>query len=204
MVKRGAEADIFLVRWFEKTAISKVRTRKSYRNSSLDNEIRTRRTVREANMISNAKLAGVISPFIYFVDPVRAEIIMEFVDGENVRDTINSELAKCIGRYAGLLHASNIIHGDLTTANFIFNKQEKRLTVIDFGLSYYSERLEDRAVDIRLIKEIFNSAYSWASQNLFHGFITGYSGIINRVTLNKTLRNVSEIENRGRYARAVC
>ena len=92
LIKRGAEADIFLVRWFGEMAISKIRKRKPYRNVSLDSEIRKKRTVHEANMLSAAKLANVTTPFIYFVDPKHAEIVMERVEGENAKDIVDSEL----------------------------------------------------------------------------------------------------------------
>ncbi|MDP9498584.1 MAG: Kae1-associated serine/threonine protein kinase, partial [Thermoproteota archaeon] len=143
LIKRGAEADIYLGSWYGKTTISKIRKVKSYRHKSLDDEIRKSRTVNEANMISASKLTGVRSPFLYFVDPIYAEIIMEFVEGKVAKDVITLKLCEEIGKYTGLLHTNDIIHGDLTTSNFIVSK---KLVVLDFGLSYYSHRREDRAV----------------------------------------------------------
>jgi TP53 regulating kinase and related kinases len=202
LIKRGAEADIFLVRWFGERAISKIRKPKPYRNVSLDSEIRKKRTVHEANMLSAAKLANVTTPFIYFVDPKHAEIVMEWVQGDNAKDIIDSELATEIGRYAARLHSRNIIHGDLTTSNFIFNKKGCRFTVIDFGLSYYSQRFEDKAVDVRLIKEIFMSAYANEYERLYSSFLVGYKDITrDDHTTAKILRTVQAIEKRGRYAR---
>ena len=49
-----------------------------------------------------------------------------------------------------LLHTHCIIHNDLTTSNFIVDNGE--LVLLDFGLSYYSARIENQAVDIRSIK----------------------------------------------------
>ena len=135
LIKKGAEADIYLINWYGKKAISKIRVSKFYRHKFLDNEIRMHRTIHEATMISTAKKTGIISPFIYFVDPLHAEIIMEFIEGTNVKEVVTSELCFEIGRYAGLLHENNIIHGDLTTSNFILSK---KLVLVDFGLSYYS------------------------------------------------------------------
>ena len=42
------------------------------------------------------------------------------------------------------------MHGDLTTSNFIFYKNQ--IYIIDFGLSQNSIKPEDHAVDLRLIK----------------------------------------------------
>ena len=102
-----------------------------------------------------------------------------------------------IGRYAALLHTINIIHGDLTTSNFVMNK---RLVLLDFGLSYYSERTEDMATDIRLIKEVFTSAHI-AVRKAFPRFVEGYASVAGRKRTDKILVNVRKIEERGRYAR---
>lgn len=197
LVKRGAEADIYLVEWAGKKAVSKVRTPKPYRHQELDATIRKHRTIHEASFMSAAKAAGVMSPFVHFVDPVGAEIIMEFVEGDNVRDALTPDLCYEMGRYAALLHASNIIHGDLTTSNFIANK---KLVLLDFGLSYYSERTEDMATDIRLIKEVFTSAHI-AVKKAFPHFVQGYASVAGNKRTDKMLENVKEIEQRGRYAR---
>jgi TP53 regulating kinase-like protein len=197
LVKRGAEADIYITEWAGKKAVSKVRAPKPYRHPELDAAIRKHRTIHEANFLSAAKAAGVMTPFVHFVDPVGAEIIMEFVQGDNVRDTITPDLCHEMGRYAALLHASNIIHGDLTTSNFI---ADKKLVLLDFGLSYYSERTEDMATDIRLIKEVFTSAHI-AVKKALPRFVEGYASVAGKKRTDKILENVKEIEQRGRYAR---
>ena len=197
LVKRGAEADIYIVDWDNKKAVSKVRSPKSYRHQELDLAIRKYRTIHEARFMSAAKSAGVMTPFVHFVDPVRAEIIMEFIEGRSVRDVLTPDICYKIGRYAALLHARNIIHGDLTTSNFVMNK---RLVLLDFGLSYYSERTEDMATDIRLIKEVFTSAHI-SVRNAFPCFVEGYTSVAGRKKTDKILENVTTIEQRGRYAR---
>jgi TP53 regulating kinase-like protein len=197
LIKRGAEADIYIVEWDSKKAVSKVRSPKSYRHPDLDAAIRKYRTIHEASFMSAAKSAGVMTPFVYFVDPVKAEIIMEFIEGQNVRDALTPDICYKIGRCAALLHASNIIHGDLTTSNFVMNK---RLVLLDFGLSYYSERTEDMATDIRLIKEVFTSAHI-AVRKAFPCFVEGYASVVGTKKIDKTLENVRKIEQRGRYAR---
>src|SRR5829696_8009504 len=181
LIKRGAEADIYIVEWDSKKAVSKVRSPKSYRHPELDSAIRKHRTIHEASFMSAAK----------------AEIIMEFIEGQNIRDALTPDICYKIGRCAALLHASNIIHGDLTTSNFIMNK---RPVLLDFGLSYYSERTEDMATDIRLIKEVFTSAHIAIKKALPH-FVEGYASVTGRKETDKILENVRKIEQRGRYAR---
>jgi TP53 regulating kinase and related kinases len=200
VLSKGAEADIYRTRWFGNDAVSKIRVKKPYRQKSLDNEIRRNRTLREATMLSNAKETGVRTPFIYFVDPVSAEIVMEFIEGINVKEKMDENLALQMGRYAGLLHINNLIHNDLTTSNFI-NSKNNQLVLLDFGLSFFSERLEDKAVDIRLVKEVFSSSYASKYDLIFSRFLLGYSSIIGQKDMRATLRIVHEIEQRGRYSR---
>jgi len=197
LAKRGAEADIYLTEWGGRKAVSKVRTPKPYRHRELDAAIRKHRTIHEASFMSAAKSAGVMTPFVHFVDPVNAEIIMEFAEGDNVRDALTPDLCYEMGRYAAMLHASNIIHGDLATSNFIINN---KLVLLDFGLSYHSERTEDMATDIRLIKEVFTSAHI-AVKKAFPRFVESYAAVAGKKRTDKILENVKEIEQRGRYAR---
>ncbi|HEU4481866.1 MAG TPA: KEOPS complex kinase/ATPase Bud32 [Nitrososphaeraceae archaeon] len=200
IIKRGAEADVFLIPWYKNMAISKLRNPKKYRNITLDNLIRGRRTIHEANMLSDVKKTGVKTPFIYFLDPQRAEIIMEYIHGENVKDILSKEIGFEMGKYVSILHNKNIIHGDLTTSNFI--KRRDVLYLIDFGLSFYSERIEDMATDIRIIKEILSSAHIQIFDETYESFLEGYALYTNN-NFSRILKVVKDIEARGRYARVV-
>jgi TP53 regulating kinase and related kinases len=200
IIKRGAEADVFLILWYKQMAISKLRNPKKYRNITLDNLIRRRRTIHEANMLHDVKKIGIKTPFLYFVDPNRAEIIMEYIDGENVKDILSKEIGFKIGKYVSNLHNKNIIHGDLNTSNFIKRKED--LYLIDFGLSFYSERMEDMATDIRIIKEILSSAHINIFDETYESFLEGYALVTNN-NFKQILKVVKDIEARGRYARVV-
>jgi TP53 regulating kinase and related kinases len=200
LLSKGAEADIYHTTWYGDKAISKVRIEKPYRQKLLDYEIRKNRTVREATMLSIAKGVGVRTPFVYFVDPIATEIVMEFIEGESVKKKINQDLALQMGKCAGLLHVNNIVHSDLTTSNFIKVK-DNRLVLLDFGLAFFSERLEDKAVDIRLVKEVLFSSYVSICARLFSKFLEGYSSVMGQKKSQATLRKVREIELRGRYSR---
>ena len=203
LIKKGAEADIYLINWYGKKAVKKVRKPKNYRNKLLDEEIRKKRTLHEAEMLSGAKRAGVSTPLIYFVDPKNSEIIMQYFKGDLVRDILANDLklSRSMGIYTAKLHRNNIVHGDLTTSNFIL--YDSKLVLIDFGLSFYSARIEDKAVDIRLIKEIMSSAHATLFNKAFDLFIKGYESVLGSSFTAKILKKVSEIEKRGRYARVV-
>lgn len=200
IIKRGAEADVYLIPWHKTMAISKLRNPKKYRNITLDNLIRVRRTIHEATMLNDVKTTGIKTPFIYFLDPKRAEIIMEYIEGENVKEILSPEIGFEMGKYVSILHNKNIIHGDLTTSNFIKRKDE--LYIIDFGLSSYSQRIEDMAMDIRIIKEILSSAHIQIFYQTYERFLKGYE-LTTNYNFNRILNVVKDIEARGRYARVI-
>jgi TP53 regulating kinase and related kinases len=203
-VKRGAEADIYLTTWNGRKSILKIRKRKDYRNELLDNGIRTLRTIREAKMISEAKSFGVSTPLVYFVDQKKCEIFLQFVPGKLVRDLPKTTLIKTckeIGRIVGTLHKNGIMHGDLTTSNFILTKE--RLVIMDFGLAQKTEKVEDHAIDLRLFKEVLNSAHVDIVGKSWESFLRGYEKIVGRTRMERVISQVSVIEKRGRYANVV-
>ena len=93
------------------------------------------------------------------------------------------------------------MHGDLTTSNFIFFKNN--IYVIDFGLSQNTIKPEDHAVDLRLIKEILNSAHAKIMVPAWKNFLLGYKSVVGSANYVKITKLVSDIESRGRYAQVV-
>lgn len=193
---KGAESNIYLTKWYNKKAISKIRIPKIYRHRLLDDDLRRRRTISESKMITLAKEFGLRTPYIYFVDPFRAEIVMEFISGTRASKVLTSSICNEIGKFVSTLHLFNIIHGDLTPANFIVNR---KITMIDMGLSFHSTRREDKAMDIRLFKEILKSTYYRYYSEFFGDFLDGYKSV-NSKELDKILERIDEIETRKRYA----
>jgi TP53 regulating kinase and related kinases len=193
---KGAESNIYLTKWYNKKAISKIRIPKIYRHRMLDDDLRRRRTISESKMIALAKEFGLRTPYIYFVDAFRAEIVMEFISGTRASKVLTPSICNDIGRFVSTLHLFNIIHGDVTPANFIVNR---KITMIDMGLSFHSTRREDKAMDIRLFKEILKSTYYRYYSEFFGDFLDGYKSV-NSKELDKILQRIDEIETRKRYA----
>ena len=193
---KGAESNIYLTKWYGKMAISKIRIPKVYRQRLLDGDLRRRRTINESRMLSLAKEFGLQTPYIFFVDPFRAEIVMEFVPGTRASKVLTSRICFDIGKFVSTLHMHDIIHGDLTPANFI---ADRKMTMVDMGLSFYSTRREDKAMDIRLFKEILNSTFHNSFSRFFDQFLDGYQSV-NSKELEKILQRIDTIESRKRYA----
>ncbi|KAG8909222.1 serine/threonine-protein kinase bud32 [Tulasnella sp. 408] len=76
------------------------------------------------------------------------------------------------------MHAVDIIHGDLTTSNMMLRKSsgtdEIELVLIDFGLSYQSALVEDKAVDLYVLERAFASTHP-ESEPLFATVLDTYA-----------------------------
>ncbi|MEM3403545.1 MAG: KEOPS complex kinase/ATPase Bud32 [Nitrososphaeria archaeon] len=202
LIKVGAEANIYLDNWDGIKVVRKTRRPKPYWKKELDDKIRRTRTIREAQFLTSVKELGVLTPIVYFVDPFLGEIIMEYVDGVRVKDLLNMDsktgfiMLYEAGKGLAKMHKHNIIHGDPTTSNFIM--RDRKLYFIDFGLAFYSTRLEDKAVDLHLLKQVIKSAHPEVFSKGFKMVIEGYQQIFGIV--KPVLDNIKEIERRGRYA----
>jgi TP53 regulating kinase-like protein len=204
LLKKGAEADIYLTQWDGLPAILKIRNAKNYRNPILDAKIRKQRTIRESQTISEVKSFGIPTPLVYFVNFKKSSILMQEIPGIPIHDLPDSKIIKLsreMGKLVGTMHKNGIMHGDLTTSNFILSKN--KVYVIDFGLSQKSFKPEDHAVDLRLIKEILNSAHAKIMESTWKNFLLGYKLVVGSTKYIKITQLVSVIESRGRYATVI-
>jgi TP53 regulating kinase-like protein len=80
---------------------------------------------------------------------------------------------------------------------------KNKVYVIDFGLSQKTIKSEDHAVDLRLIKEILNSAHAKIMKSAWKNFLAGYKSVVGSTNYAKITNLVSVIESRGRYATVV-
>jgi TP53 regulating kinase and related kinases len=206
LLYRGAEADVLLGRWQGIEAVFKTRKPLTYRLRALDDTIRRQRTIREAEMIHLAKDAGVSAPFMFAVDVPGATLVMEYIRGERLKDLLPScgekgakDVFRSFGASAARLHRSGVMHGDLTTANVVVRSEG--LVFIDFGLAIRSTRVEDRAVDIRLIKETLTGAHPGLAAAALDALYEGYAMEAGPAMAKSVMRQLRSIERRGRYAR---
>ncbi len=206
LLYRGAEADVVLGDWQGLEAVFKIRKPLTYRLQVLDETIRRQRTVHEAEMMHLAKRAGVASPFLYNVDIQSSTLVMQFVRGVRMKDLVASLSGTQLdvaffefGQDVAKLHRFGIMHGDLTTANVV--RSDGRLVFIDFGLSMRTTRLEDHAVDLRLIKETLVGAHPDISARALDALSRGYASLVGPTRSHAVLKQLQNIERRGRYAR---
>jgi Kae1-associated kinase Bud32 len=199
LIKKGAEAEIWQGRWFDLQAIFKVRVPKLWRHPILDSKIRSIRTIKEAKIMYYSLEENVRVPYLYDVDLENSTIIMEYVDGTILKEIFpkkHKEFSFEIGRILSKLHSINIVHGDVTLSNFIMLNDGKICT-IDFGLSEFSNRVEDKGIDIHLFLRNIESSFSSLSKESFEYFMKGYS--IFMKNHGEILNKLKEIRRRGRY-----
>lgn len=203
IVKRGAEAVLYLDKLDSEDVLVKERVKKSYRISEIDNELRKQRTKSEAFLLSSARRVGVNTPKIFSVDEKGFKIVMEFIQGKRLKELLNEtsdeerkEIAEKLGRSIALLHSNKIVHGDLTTSNMIFS--DNKIYFIDFGLGFFSQRIEDYAVDLAVLKEALKSTHHKYLNLLWDSIMKGYS--INEGS-EEVLKRLEDIEKRGRYVK---
>ncbi len=204
LIKRGAEGDLYETTWNGKKSVLKIRKKKDYRNPELDARIRRQRTIREAEIIRQVKSFGIAAPVIFLADAVQCRIMMQLIRGRPANCISGKRLVglcRDFGGIVGRLHENGIMHGDLTTSNFIISA--KRTFIIDFGLAMRTSKPEDHAVDLRLFKEILNSAHVGEMRGAWRNFLAGYKSAVGQDRHDTVTGLVAVIEGRGRYATVV-
>lgn len=189
-IARGAEAVIYLEK--NTNNITKLRIPKSYRIKEIDDTLRKVRARSEVKILQKLSIPH---PKLINYDEKNMKIEMEYIEGEKFRDVFSVNMCSKVGEYIATMHNENIIHGDLTTSNMI--QKGKEIYFIDFGLSYFSSKIEDRAVDLHLLKEALESKHYKLSESAFKEVLKGYK---------KASKNYDEIisrfllvEERGRH-----
>jgi len=176
-----------------KGRILKDRIRKSYRINAIDDRLRKIRTRREAKIMDQLHAIGFPVPHIFETDE-KQSIWMEHLQGERLRDVLSvynmQRLCKELGFRIRQLHDLHIIHGDLTTSNFIVTPRGK-LYFIDFGLSYHSHKIEDKAVDLHLLRQALESKHFRIWKKAFQAVLLGYKD-------RAVITRLRQVESRGR------
>lgn len=186
-IARGAEAVIYL----DKDKIIKHRIKKNYRISQIDDNLRKKRTRIEAKILEKLTIPH---PKILTINEKDAKIEMEYINGEKLKDVFSIKHAKKIGEYVAKMHNEGIIHGDLTTSNMI--KSNKDIYFIDFGLSFFSEKFEDKAVDLHLLKEALESKHYKVADKAFKEILLSYKK--HAKNSKEVIERLKIVEERGR------
>lgn len=194
----GAEAKIIL----KNKRIIKDRVKKSYRLPELDERIRKLRTRSETRLLKKAS-EKIPVPNVIKSDEKSKKIIMDFINGKKISDNLDNfsekkqlRIFRQIGENISKLHDSSIIHGDLTTSNMILNEKENKVYFIDFGLGFRSHKIEDKAVDLHLLKQALEAKHFRIWEKLFEEVIKSYN---TSEDYEQVFERFKKVEKRGRY-----
>jgi N6-L-threonylcarbamoyladenine synthase/protein kinase Bud32 len=196
--RRGAEATVDLGECARKR-----RAPKSYRHPALDDRLRRERTRREARLLHDARRLGVPTPVIRDVDDREATLTMERVGEEDLGGTLSAAHVAAVGRHLAALHDAGIVHGDPTTRNVRVHPGDRasdgdagaeRLWLIDFGLGYHSQHVEDYAMDLHVFEQSLAGTAS-DPEPLLDAVEAAYRDAGD----GAVVAHLREIEGRGRY-----
>lgn len=170
-ISQGAEATV------SRTAngVLKQRLSKSYRHPQIDHALQQFRTRREAKVLAKLANEQFPAPRLHAFDDERHELLMSALQGPVLRTILNDNptvYGAEIGALIGRLHAVGIVHGDLTTSNMIL--ADKKIHLLDFGLSAFSETDEDRAVDLHVLREALEAKHHKVFRPCYNSILAAY------------------------------
>ena len=208
-VLQGAEATVR----FENDHVVKARLPKSYRHGSLDARLRRDRTVLEARLTSEARRQGVPTPLVWDVDVPESTVTLQRVGDTDLRDALTEDRVRDVGRHLATIHDAGFVHGDPTTRNVRVTQQaspaeraestgtreaaaasDDRTFLIDFGLGYSTDDVEDYAMDCHVFEQSLTGTADDADA-LSAAFEEAYREAGDEAVVEQ----LRAIEGRGRY-----
>jgi len=197
LLAQGAEAKVYS----DGKTVVKERFEKKYRHPELDRRLRKFRTRREAKVMGKLLEIGVVAPDLISVDDKEMKVTMKQVPGQMVKIVVDKEaydakIFEEIGKQVAKMHDAGVIHQDLTTSNMIMDTSEDdKIYFIDFGLSFFSEKDEDKAVDLHLLKHAIESRHYKIADEAFSQVVKGYK---KSPKAEQVLARLKIVEERGR------
>lgn len=191
VIAQGAEAVLYR----DGGVLVKDRVSKDYRLKEIDDKLRKRRTKREVKLLKKLDFVPNV------LDSDDYKIRMQFIEGNLLKDTLDGfsvndrrRILNLVGSQIAEMHDLDVIHGDLTTSNMILSNE--RVYFIDFGLGLVSVKVEDKAVDLFLLKKALEAKHYQHFSESYSFVIEGYKKSGNFKSVIERLRDV---ESRGRY-----
>ncbi|KAJ7151693.1 hypothetical protein C8R46DRAFT_1122831 [Mycena filopes] len=213
LISQGAEAKVYKAHLTsdqsEPPILLKYRFRKGYRHPTLDGSLTRSRGVLGIEWIEGQSVRRLLP------GGAGEEDEDESTDSEDEAEAIDllkeyvisvDVLMQLIGQEIAKMHLADVIHGDLTTSNMMLRHPSSfkprpsslptELVLIDFGLSYHSGLVEDKAVDLYVLERAFSSTHP-DSEPLFASVLNAYQGRMGKEWATIS-RRLEEVRLRGR------
>ena len=228
LITQGAEGRVYKTTYLtpSQPCALKYRPPKPWRHPTLDQRLTRHRILSEARILAKCRRDGLRVPAVYAVDEAAGWLMLEWIDGEPVRRSINARLGRRtegieadaelaalmrkLGAAVGQMHATGIVHGDLTTSNIMLRpwpaqaanghsdegaSLEGDIVIIDLGLASGSVSDEDRAVDLYVLERAFGSTHPRA-ECLFGEVLDAYGQSFKQAPI--VLKKLEDVRMRGR------
>lgn len=192
IIAQGAEAILYE----EDGIVVKERVSKNYRIPEIDSKLIKLRTKKESKILDRLFEQGINVPRL--IKSEGNKIFMEKISGESLKISLNDQnyqsIMKTAGEMVAKMHLLGIIHGDLTTLNFMFNG---KVFLIDFGLSFFSKKDEDMAVDLYVFEKAIKCCHDVAYLVPFYeGYlILGSASVIKKLEIVRLRGRKREEQN---------
>ncbi len=219
---RGAEATVTVAE-----PVVKRREPKTYRHTALDDRLRRERTTHEARLLVAARKQGVPTPLVREVDVDAGELRLSRVGDCDLAAVVTDQstgsgdepdpeaVVTRVGGHLARLHAAGIVHGDLTTRNVRVTTDRPdggteqpqtdrpRTFLIDFGLGFHTDHVEDLAVDLHVFEQSLAGTAD-DPETLIAAVEEQYMTVADHVETSvadgeAVVERLREVERRGRY-----
>jgi len=211
--KQGAEARLYITDFLGKKCLIKERFKKLYRHPELERSLSSQRVKNEVRAIVKCRQCGIRAPNLFYVDQEKNAIYMEYLDDcitlkQYIDELLEMDdqqkiqvVAEEIGKTVAKLHENSIIHGDLTTSNFLVKKSQagdlSYLILIDFGLTTVesAHSPEDKGVDLYVLERAFLSTHP-NTEAVFETILKSYTDTYK--SSKEVISKLDEVRLRGR------
>jgi Kae1-associated kinase Bud32 len=191
LIATGAESEIYKI---DNITLKKIRLAKTYRIPEIDIKLRRLRNRKEFKVLKKLHENKLLVPEPYkLIEDKRIDEIsfeFEYLDGQVLKKCLTKELLFKAFNQIIQMHKLEVTHSDLTTLNMIYHKKE--IYLIDFGLSEFSIKAEDRAVDLNLFFNCIKNE---------HPEFYKYKEELKQIYFKyneRVLHNLEKLEHRGR------
>jgi TP53 regulating kinase-like protein len=155
-------------------------------------------------MLTAVRVLGVSTPSVYAVDFSEKSIIMDYIEGEQLKTLIpkisdEQKTSLCVnfGKILGRLHQGGVVHGDPTTSNLLVDEMG-HTWMIDFGLAEMNATIEMKGVDLHLVNRALETTHWEYQKIMLDAVLAGYSEFVGPEA-TETIARMKEIRERGRY-----
>tara|TARA_B100000927_G_scaffold169358_1_gene136533 strand:+ start:1403 stop:2065 length:663 start_codon:yes stop_codon:yes gene_type:complete len=205
IIHEGAEARVTSGLWLGIPAVLKARRKRGYRHPELDSRLTKSRITVEAKVLSRLQSNNFPSPRLLQLDLEAGWMVLSRLEGAPIYDTLvdktaNEQDLEMVGSIIRNLHELGFSHGDLTTHNIMIDK-DRKISLLDFGLSRISAELEHFGQDLQVLNECLSASHS-DYEGAIERVLSGYRGSSNTTTepsAESVISRFNAIRNRVRY-----